>query len=88
MKTDNSRGFEEKYQEGYQIRCNELVHANFILIETELFELTDKERDHFEELYSKARGNGFEDKEIRAIALEWVSLNCKCINTITHAYNY
>jgi hypothetical protein len=88
MKTDNSRAFEEKYQEGYTKRCNDLVHANLILVETELFELTDEERTHFEELYAIAKGTGFDDKELRAIALDWLTSNCKCINTITHAYNY
>jgi hypothetical protein len=88
MEIDNSRAFEEKYQEGYIERCNELVHANLILIESELYELTDKEREHFEELYSKGKGNDIEAKDLRSIALDYVTLNCKCINTITHAFNY
>ena len=88
MKTDNSKALEEKYQEGYSKRYNEITHANLILIETELFELTDEERSHFENLYSMGKGNDFQAKQLRAIALDYVTTNCKCINTITHAYNY
>jgi len=88
MKTDNSRAFEEKYQEGYVKRCNELFHSNLICIESELFELTDEQREYFDELYSKGRGNDIDSKTLRAIALDYVSLNCNCINNITHCYNY
>jgi len=86
MKTiDNSRLLEEKYQEGYTVRCNELVHANLILIEDELFELTDSELDHFKELHAMGRGNDFDAKQLRHIALYWVTTNC---NMIAKAYGY
>jgi len=88
MKTDNSRSFEEKFQEGYTSRCNQLVHANIILIENELFELTDNELEYFKELYAMGKGNDFDAKQLRHTALYWVSTNCKCINNITHCYNY
>jgi len=88
MKTDNSRAYEEKYSEGYTARCNELVHANLILIENELYELTDEELTRFHEKYNSIKGNDIDAKNLRAIALESITLNCKCINTITHCYNY
>jgi hypothetical protein len=88
MKTDNSRSLEEKYQEGYTRRCNELVHANLILIENELFELTDSELSHFKELYAMGKGNDFNAKELRHTALYYVSTECTCLNTITKCYNY
>lgn len=88
MKADNSRSFEEKFQEGYTTRCNELVHANLILIENELYELTDEQLSRFHAEYDSIRGNDINAKNLRAIILESITLNCICINTITHCYNY
>ena len=84
MKTDNSRSREEKYQEGYISRCNELVHANLFVVENNLYELTDEVRFKFEGMYRDAKFNG----ELQAIALDYLQENGKCLNTNIHGYNY
>lgn len=88
METDNSRILEEKFQEGYNKRWNEITHANLFVIETDLFELTDKVRSHFEEMYSNIHGNDFNAKQLRSIALDYIQTNGTCIATNIHSYNY
>jgi hypothetical protein len=84
MKTDNSRNFEERYNSGYTERCNELTHANLIVIETELYQITDYQLNYFNNLYTSAKY----DKNLQSIALDWIKNNGVLLNTITHTYNY
>jgi beta-xylosidase len=84
MKTDNSKYFEEKFQEGYIKRCNELVHTNLFVVETNLYELTDEQRDHFYNLWEGAK----HDTTLQNEALDYIQDFGKCLNTITHCYNY
>lgn len=84
MKTDNSRAFEEKFQEGYNTRTREINLNCLILIENELYEVTSQQRFEFYTMIGKAAFN----REEKNNALDYIRKNCKCINCNVRHFNY
>jgi hypothetical protein len=82
MKTDNSRYFEEKINDGYNQRNAEINIALLISIETNLYELTE---DQYREFCKLRRKTNTEDWQI---SLNYVTENCKCINNQIESFNY
>lgn len=82
---DNSRYFEEKFNEGYNQRDKEIFLTDLILIESQLYEPTP---DELKKFYRIRRGGDNENRDNWYNSLDYIRDNCKCINNKVHAYNY
>lgn len=77
--SDNSRYFEEKFSEGYNLRTSEINKARLILIENELYEVDPVVFIEF----LRMRNDKKHDE-----ALDYIRDNSECINNNTLCYNY
>ena len=84
MTTDNSKFYEEKFQEGYNERCREIELTCLVLIENELYELTSSQRFEFYTLLGRSKSDRYEKDR----ALDYIRENCKMININTAHFNY
>lgn len=85
MITDNSRALEEKYTEGYSVRCTEIKESHLVVIENELYELTPRQLNKFRSIRRHTSGSNF-DRWHKS--LDYVRNTCTLINSHIETYNY
>lgn len=83
MKIDNSRVYEEKFNEGYSTAIKEIKENILIVIENNLYELTPRQLNKFRSIRLHTCAQGKWHK-----SLDYVQKNGNLLNNKIRVYNY